>query len=526
MQLDRLLERLACIELSIDRAEAHGGRIDRKTQHFQYDLIDGRARRQSHDRPHRILLGFRRLELLHDVARRIDDERLVFLGDLATRAMLNRQRECRDQHHIHRRCRTRGFDFVVDDFERFIFIARQQALVITHVRLQCRLVGEDHRKKAQRLHMPPQNGDAYRQGCSEQQTDRAPNPNPEQGGNQQRERRHAGALAEDDRFDEVGEQQIQREIQRERLQRLGPAGKHCKGEQRRHDRGQHRADEGHEAQRGSQSSPQSRVRHADPIQPSRRNQSERHIEQHLRADEATHALRRLVHQARGHRHVRCADQTDETISQILALAEHERDQHEHDHCARKRLENRLHPFLHALHRREPRWHDAHRLGAALIGEIFIELFGDLIDRAREPVQRRVIAELQLANLFAHRGGVLRHLLRQLRELHPGHIADRTHGAQRNHHRQQHAEKTRKTHAIEHAHQRGQQKRQDDAERERHQHGLRCDQHASDQNDREQRAPRPVHLGDDWSVWHGYSQGTQMMGRELTRGPGGSQRGIR
>ena len=59
-----------------------------------------------------------------------------------------------------------------------------------------------------------------------------------------------------------------------------------------------------------------------------------------------------------------------------------------------------------------------------------------------------VADAQISNLAAHRGGVFRNLRREIGELIDDDKAQAAHGAKRKQHRQQHADEARNSPAIE------------------------------------------------------------------------------
>lgn len=201
-------------------------------------------------------------------------------------------------------------------------------------------------------------------------------------------------------------------------------------------------------------------------------------------------MRGLIDEPRRHRHALRSDQADKPVAQILALPEHERDQHQHDDGAGDRFENESRGLTQPFDRSQARRDDTNRLRTPQIRHIVVQLLGDTIDRAGELTQCGIVTHAQVGDLAAHRGRIFRDLRRELGELIENHITDASDGAQGQQHRQRHACKARQMPAVEQAHQRRQGESENDAEREREQHGFRGPQDTDD----EQRHPRTVQSG--------------------------------
>ena len=121
-------------------------------------------------------------------------------------------------------------DLCQDQLRRLVLIASQQPLVKSDVRVQGRLIAQQHIEELQLRDVLAQHDQADRQRAGQDEPDRSPQKRPEGGGHQQGHFRHADTTAVESRFDNVADEQLDRQKQPEHKQWLNPPLKHRQAE--------------------------------------------------------------------------------------------------------------------------------------------------------------------------------------------------------------------------------------------------------------------------------------------------------
>ena len=150
-------------------------------------------------------------------------------------------------------------------------VAGERALVEALLRRERRLIAEQHVEELESLDMAAEHGEADRHGHGEKQAERAPQPGPEYGRDDDGDRRHAGAVAEHQRLDHLAHGQLAHHEQRQHQEEGRPAGIDGGGDEQGQRRGDKDADIGHEAHQPGEDAPGDRARHADQPQARRRS---------------------------------------------------------------------------------------------------------------------------------------------------------------------------------------------------------------------------------------------------------------
>jgi hypothetical protein len=333
--------------------------------------------------------------------------------------------------------------------ERLVRIAGEHALVEVLGRAQRRPVAEQHVEELEALDMAAEHDEAERQRRRDEEPDRPPEPGPEDRRDNDRERRQAGALAIDERLDDVAHERLGDDEQRRRPQHHRPAGIDGGGEPDRQQRRDEGADIGHEAQQRRENAPQHRARHADDPQPGRGPDPEGGVERELGEVEAREPARRVVHGGGGAVQVARPEQPDHAVAQILALEQDEDQHHEGDAEHRQRVQDRRDEALRELERREIGLADLDRqrllrLGRGLRrrlrrgrgrGLILLRRPLDLASEVPHPGRQAAEdAFPQPADLVTDRLLVARQVARELGHLQPHDRAEGADHAERDEHR--------------------------------------------------------------------------------------------
>ena len=213
-------------------------------------------------------------------------------------------------------------------------IAGEHALIEAFGRRQRRRIAEQHAQELEPLDVTAEHDQHHRQRDGQQETDRSPQQRPERGGENDRQRRQAGALALHDRLDHVAHDRLGDDVERQRHQEHRPAGVDGGGEQQRKRRGDDRADERHEPHQHRQHAPQDGARDADHPQAKADDDAEGGVDGGERQEVAAEAVARVVHGGGGLFQVVRADEADGAVAHVLAP--HQQEQHEQDHEAGRR----------------------------------------------------------------------------------------------------------------------------------------------------------------------------------------------
>ena len=156
-------------------------------------------------------------------------------------------------------------------------IARQHPLIEAFHRCQRRAVAQQHVEKLQPRHMPPKHHQAERQRGGQDQPDRSPQPRPERRRQHDGEGRQPGAVAIDQRLDQLAHDRLHHEVEGSGPQQHGPARIDGRRQRQRHHGGERRADIGHEAQQRAENAPHHRRGDADEGQPRADDHAERRV---------------------------------------------------------------------------------------------------------------------------------------------------------------------------------------------------------------------------------------------------------
>ena len=115
----------------------------------------------------------------------------------------------RDEQVVEDLLGRRGLGLRLHQVLRLVLVAGEQALVVGDVRLQGRLVAQEHGEELQLRDVPAQDDQADGQRAGQDQADRPPQEGPEGGGDQQGDLGHADALAVQPRLHDVVADQFQ-----------------------------------------------------------------------------------------------------------------------------------------------------------------------------------------------------------------------------------------------------------------------------------------------------------------------------
>ncbi len=155
---------------------------------------------------------------------------------------------------------------------RFVAIAREQPLIETLVRCEHRLIAQQRVEEGELRDVFAHHHQTHRHRDREQQSDRPPHPRPERRGDQQRDRRNAGATADEPRLQRHVADRLEPDEQPRHQHGLRPVIEDRERQRDGQRRGHPDADVGDEPQRHRERAPQHRVRHADEVQAERRCQ--------------------------------------------------------------------------------------------------------------------------------------------------------------------------------------------------------------------------------------------------------------
>ena len=102
-------------------------------------------------------------------------------------------------------------------------IARQQPLIEPLILLQGRFVTQQHFDELERLDVASKHNQAHREGRRQQESDRPPQQSPEHRGYYDSQRRQAGMLAIEKRFDKIAGECFRNDKQRRHDRNQSPA---------------------------------------------------------------------------------------------------------------------------------------------------------------------------------------------------------------------------------------------------------------------------------------------------------------
>ena len=203
--------------------------------------------------------------------------------------------------------------------QHLVRVPGQHPLVKALNRGQRRPIPQQHIKKLQPLHMPPEHDHAERQRGGQDQTNRPPQPGPENRGNNHRYRGQAGRMAIDQRLHPVPHQRLGQQEQRGGPDRQRPAGINRRCQQQWWNRRQKCPDIGYKPQQPGQYSPQPRAGNAEPIEPNSDHPAKQRIEHQLRQEIARQPGGGLVHGDGRPVQVGRPGKPDDPVPQILLL---------------------------------------------------------------------------------------------------------------------------------------------------------------------------------------------------------------
>ena len=189
--------------------------------------------------------------------------------------------------------------------------------------------------------MPAEHDQAQRQRGRDDQPDRAPDPGPEDRGDNYGNRRQARAVAVDERLDRLPHDQFGDSVEHRRPDRHRPAGLDGRRQHYRQRGGDPRSDIGNEAQQRAENAPQQRVGNADEIKADADDHAKAGIEAELGQEIAAEPPPGLVHRHGGAVQIARAEQPDGAVAQILLLQQGEYRHHQNDACRRQRIQHRL-----------------------------------------------------------------------------------------------------------------------------------------------------------------------------------------
>ena len=161
----------------------------------------------------------------------------------------------------------------------------------------------------------------------------SPQGRPEDGRHDDGEGREARAGPVEPGLDDVVADELGQEEQPDHPQQHRPAGIDRDREGDREQRGQERAEIGHEAQDGGQHAPQDRIGHPDEIEGKADGDAIGEVHDQLHEQVAAHPPGRIVESVRALLKVSCSGKLDEAVPQVLLLEQHE-DHEDHDEARR------------------------------------------------------------------------------------------------------------------------------------------------------------------------------------------------
>ena len=216
-------------------------------------------------------------------------------------------------------------DHLIDDF---IAVHGQQPLIEAHARLEGRLVAKDHVEEGQLGDVLPDDRQAHGHRRGQQQSDRPPEPGPEDRRGHHRHGRDARAAAVEHRLHHVVAEQFEHDEEADDAQGTSPALEHRDGEENGHRSTQPRADVGQEAQHRAEQPPQQRVGQAHDPEEEAHGHAVAHIDDQLHEQVAADPATNLIEGLGGHGHAAQTDDADEPVAHFAALEQHEYDQDE------------------------------------------------------------------------------------------------------------------------------------------------------------------------------------------------------
>ena len=205
-------------------------------------------------------------QVLDHLFDRIADLELLLLRELAVRGICLRQGQRRHGHGVVVGRQALLLELLLRHVGSLGIVAGKQALIETLVRLQCRLISEQHFDELQRLDVRAEDDKADGQGRRQKQPDRPPQQRPEERRDDDGNRRQACVLTVEQRLDDMSGNRLGHKEQAGGRQHHGPAGI---DRSRQHDRKKRRdnaADERNEPHQAGKDSPQHGVGHADQPQ--------------------------------------------------------------------------------------------------------------------------------------------------------------------------------------------------------------------------------------------------------------------
>ena len=207
--------------------------------------------------------------------------------------------------------------------ERLVRVICERALVeAVHFR-QGRSVAEQYVEELERFDMPPHDDEAERQRRGEDQADRAPNPRPEDGRDNDGHGRQSGGVAVEQWLDHIPGERFDDHEQQRHVDCRPPAGIDGRRKRQRGNRRQQRPDVWDEPEQTCQHAPERCGRYADQPESHSDHHTEAGIHAQLRHEVSAEALARIVHRDCRPVQIRGAKEAYEPVAQVLALHQNE-----------------------------------------------------------------------------------------------------------------------------------------------------------------------------------------------------------
>src|SRR5215471_17439555 len=168
------------------------------------------------------------------------------------------------------------------------------------------------------------------QWSCQKQTDRTPEPSPEERRYDNRQRGHPRTASQHDRLNDVIRKQLKRYIEENRKRRLLPTGRNRNRQSQREKSRYPDANIGQKSQDKRKNCPKNRIRNYDQIEPNPHGDCEPGVHLELHEQKSAQTRSCLINRKSTRYHVRFSYYPEKAITQALSFQQHEHHENDND----------------------------------------------------------------------------------------------------------------------------------------------------------------------------------------------------